>query len=166
IPFACLMCPDFGAGRLEGLQAIDMISVVMADNDTGNGLVRRVSDGINHGLTQGRSAQGDKDQHAVGCHDEAGVGHEALVFLGSQAGRPPKKIGMGVHPLRYEGDSGYGQSRPRREEETDQSGTAGETDSGGWFQGFLPYREQTHKLMGINHYWRFLLSCYIKCLLI
>src|SRR5699024_9979808 len=145
---------------------IDMISVVMADNDTGNRLVRRVPDGIDHGLTQGRSAQGIEDQHAVGCHDEAGVGHEALVFLGSHAGRPLKKIGMRAHLLRFEGDSGFGQSRPRREEETDQSGTAGETDSEGWFQGFLLYREQIYKLMGINHYWRFLLSCYIKCLLI
>jgi len=64
---------------LEGLQAVDVVGMVMADHDNFDGLVGQLADALQHPVAQRRRAEGVEHHHpCIGDH-EAGIRGMALV---------------------------------------------------------------------------------------
>jgi hypothetical protein len=100
--------PDFGALRLENLQAVEMVGVVMADDDQLDGLLGDLADQAEHFFGQRRGSEGIEDDHAVARDDKPGIGHEALVLGGCRTGQALNEVTVGAHPhrLHRHGDLG------------------------------------------------------------
>jgi len=91
--------PDFGAQRLEYLQAVEMVGVVVADDHPPDRLPGDLADQADEFLGQRRRGQRVEHHHAVARDDESGVRHEALVFAGTprQAGPARSSCGRQAH---------------------------------------------------------------------
>ncbi|MNT10149.1 hypothetical protein D3C72_1449640 [compost metagenome] len=75
---------DLGAQRLEDLQAIDVVSVVMRQQHRADGFVRDLPDFLHQRLGQCGRAQRIDHHHAVLRDDETSIGDEVLVLRRTQ----------------------------------------------------------------------------------
>jgi hypothetical protein len=122
---AGLMGPHFGARRLEGRQAIEMVGVVMGQDDPFHGLAAELADGGEQGIAQRRGAEGVDDDDAIPGDDESGIAVEALIGPRSHAGVAKNIPGM----LRdANGLQGLGRCIARLSQRKQQGG--GEGDDG------------------------------------
>ena len=70
---------DGDAGRLEGLQAVDVVGVVVGDDDVADRLRRDAADGLDEFLRQRRRTERVDHHHPLRRDHEGGVGDEIAV---------------------------------------------------------------------------------------
>ena len=76
--------PDFRAQRLEHLQAVEMVGMIVTDDHALDRLFGDLADFGHQSFGQWRRGQRVEHHHAILRDDKAGIGHEALVHAGSR----------------------------------------------------------------------------------
>ena len=100
--------PDFGTQRLEYLQAVKMVSVIMADDHALDRLLRNLPNQTKQFFGQRRRGERIEDDHAIARDDKPGVGHEALIFTGRSTRQALHKVAVGAHLDGFHGHGSFG----------------------------------------------------------